>query len=114
MANISEVSDATFDSEVLKSVEPVLVDFWAAWCGPCRAVSPVVEEVAASFEGKLKVLKMNVDQNSETPARYRIRGIPALLFFKEGKVAEQIVGYVPKDAIDQTVVRVLAKQDSSQ
>jgi thioredoxin 1 len=108
MANISEVSDATFDNEVLKSEQPVLVDFWASWCGPCRALSPVVEEVAASYEGKLKVMKMNVDENGQTPSQYGIRGIPALLIFKDGKVAEQIVGYVPKATVDQSVVRVLA------
>jgi thioredoxin 1 len=108
MANISEVSDATFDNEVLKSHQPVLVDFWASWCGPCRAVSPIVEEVAASYEGKLKVMKMNVDENGQTPSQYGIRGIPALLIFKDGKVAEQIVGYVPKATIDQSVIRVLA------
>ena len=107
MANISEVSDATFDSEVLKSDQPVLVDFWASWCGPCRAVSPIVEEVAANYEGKLKVMKMNVDENGQTPSQYGIRGIPALLIFKDGKVAEQIVGYVPKATIDQSVIRVL-------
>ena len=108
MANIAEVNDATFDNEVLKSQQPVLVDFWAPWCGPCRAVSPIIEEVAASFEGKLKVMKMNVDENGQTPSRYSIRGIPALLIFKDGKVAEQIVGYVPKATIDQSVTRVLA------
>ena len=108
MANISEVSDATFDNEVLKSDQPVLVDFWASWCGPCRAVSPIVEEVAASYEGKLKVMKMNVDENGQTPSHYGIRGIPALLIFKDGKVTEQIVGYVPKATIDQSVIRVLA------
>ncbi|WP_263377387.1 thioredoxin [Granulicella paludicola] len=108
MVSIAEVSDATFASEVLASQEPVLVDFWASWCGPCRAVAPIVEEVAATYEGKLKVLKMNVDQNNLTPAQYGIRGIPALLIFKDGQIAEQIVGYVPKSTIDQTVDRVLA------
>lgn len=108
MAGIVEVSDATFDNEVLKSTQPVLVDFWAAWCGPCRAVSPIVEQVATSYEGKLKVMKMDVDQNNQTPARYGVRGIPSLLFFKDGKIADQIVGYVPKEAIDATVTKVLA------
>ena len=108
MANVAEVNDATFDAEVLQSSQPVLVDFWASWCGPCRAVSPVVEEVAANFEGRLKVMKLNVDENSQTTGRYGIRGIPALLFFKDGKIADQIVGYVPKATIDQSVTKVLA------
>jgi len=102
---VREVSDATFEQEVLQSEQPVLVDFWAAWCGPCRALAPVVDELAAQYDGKLKVMKMDVDSNSATPMRYGIRGIPALLLFKAGKVADQIVGYVPKDKIDQSLSR---------
>jgi thioredoxin 1 len=108
MATIVEVSDATFENEVLQSEQPVLVDFWASWCGPCRAVSPIVEDVAASYEGKLKVMKMNVDQNNQTPARYGIRGIPALLIFKNGRIADQMVGCIPKTTIDQSLIKVLA------
>ena len=104
---VSAISDAAFEKEVLQSEQPVLVDFWAAWCGPCRALAPVVDEVATEYQGKLKVMKMDVDANNQTPARYGIRGIPALLLFKDGKVAEQIVGFVPKDTIDKTIAKVI-------
>jgi thioredoxin 1 len=105
---VIEVSDATFDKEVLQSDQPVLVDFWAAWCGPCKALGPIVDEVATQYSGKLKVAKMDVDRNPATPGRYGIRGIPALLFFKGGKVADQIVGYVPKDTVEKSVNRVVS------
>jgi thioredoxin 1 len=107
-AFVTEVSDAEFEKQVLQSETPVLVDFWAAWCGPCRALAPVVDTVAEQYTGKLKVMKMDVDKNNMTPGRYGIRGIPALLIFKGGKVAEQIVGFVPKETIDQALQRVLA------
>ena len=105
---VLEVSDATFDQEVLQSEQPVLVDFWAAWCGPCKALAPVVDVVAATYAGKLKVAKVNVDENGATPSRYGVRGIPALLFFKDGKVADQIVGYVPQDVIEEKIKSLLA------
>ncbi len=105
---VLEVSDATFDQEVLRSEQPVLVDFWAVWCGPCRAIAPVVDSLATTYTGKLKVAKMNVDENGATPSRYGIRGIPTLLLFKGGKVADQVVGFVSQDVIEEKVQRLLA------
>jgi thioredoxin 1 len=105
---ILEVSDATFDQEVLQSEQPVLVDFWAAWCGPCKAIAPIVDNMAVTYAGKLKVAKVNVDENGATPSRYGVRGIPALLFFKGGIVADQIVGFVPQDVIDEKIKNLLA------
>jgi thioredoxin 1 len=100
---VLEVTDANFEQSVLKSEQPVVVDFWAAWCGPCKALSPIVDEVALAYNGKAKVYKMNVDQNSATPMRYGVRGIPTLLIFKGGQVKDQIVGYVPKDTITKAL-----------
>ncbi len=94
--HITAVTDATFEQEVLKASEPVLVDFWAEWCGPCRMVAPILDQVAAEQAGKLKVVKVNVDENPETPAKFGIRGIPTLLLFKGGSVAATQVGAVAK------------------
>jgi thioredoxin 1 len=105
---IMEVNDANFDQDVLKSDTPVLVDFWATWCGPCRAIAPIVEELAKDYQGKVKVGKMDVDANSATPMRYGVRGIPTLLVFKGGQVKEQIVGYVPKEKIKEALDKHLA------
>ena len=105
---ILEVSDATFDQEVLQSAQPVLVDFWAAWCGPYKAIAPIVESLAATYAGKLKVAKVDVDSNSAAPSRFGIRGIPALLFFKDGKVADQVVGFVPQETIEEKIQKLLA------
>ena len=107
MANVFEVSDQSFDAEVLQSPLPVLIDFWAPWCAPCRAIAPVVEELAREYQGRIKVVKMNVDDNQQTPTRYGVRGIPNLILFQGGNVREQIVGAVPRkrlvDAITQVV-----------
>src|SRR5204862_1196775 len=100
---IVEVTDANFDQDVLKADQPVLVDFWATWCGPCRAIAPIVDELAKEYQGKIKVGKMDVDRNNATPMRYGVRGIPTLLVFKGGQVKEQIVGYVPKETIQKAL-----------
>jgi thioredoxin 1 len=89
---VNEVSDHNFESEVLNASVPVLVDFWASWCGPCRMLAPVVETIAEQYNDRVKVLKLNIDDNTRTPAKYGIRSIPTLLLFKEGAVTEQIVG----------------------
>lgn len=99
MAHPTQVSDATFESEVLKASTPVLVDFWATWCGPCRMVAPVVEEIARDYDGKLKVVKLDVDENGGTAAQFGIQSIPTLLLFKDGKAVQRIVGYRPKDRL---------------
>ena len=99
MSNTIELTDGNFSDEVEKSDSPVLVDFWAEWCGPCRMVGPVVDEIAGEYEGKAKVGKVNVDNNPEVSVKYGIRSIPALLIFKNGEVVDQIVGAVPKAQI---------------
>jgi thioredoxin 1 len=98
-ANTADITDASFDSEVLKSNLPVLVDFWAEWCAPCLALAPTLDAVARDYLGRVKVMKLNVDQNISTSSRYNIKGIPTLLLFKGGTVREQIVGAATKDAI---------------
>jgi thioredoxin 1 len=103
-----ELTDSSFETEVLKSTIPVLIDFWAIWCGPCRMVSPIVEEIAGEYAGKLKVGKVDVDSNPSTAMQYGIRSIPTLLLFKDGQVIEQIVGAVPKRVIVDKLSRHLA------
>lgn len=97
---VSDISDAQFQEKVLQSGTPTLVDFWAEWCGPCKAIAPIVSEVATAFEGKLNVMKMNIDDNPETPTQFQIKGIPTLILFKDGKMIDQIVGAVPKDRLE--------------
>ena len=105
--NLIEFTDDNFDTEVLKSKLPVLVDFWAEWCGPCKMIAPIVEEIAGDYAGKVKVGKVNVDFNNQVAMQYGIRGIPALLVFKGGSVANQIVGAVPKNNITEILDEVI-------
>ena len=105
--NTLEVTDQTFEAEVLKSDQPVLVDFWAAWCGPCKMIAPTVEALASEYAGKAKVAKVNVDENQTIPTQYNVRGIPTLLLFKDGKVQEQIVGAASRDAIENMIKKHL-------
>lgn len=104
---MNEVSDATFESEVIKSDIPVLVDFWAPWCGPCKAIGPVLEDVAKGYEGKIKFLKCNVDNNPKIPSNFGIRAIPTLILFKGGQKLDQIVGMVDKSKIQETLNKSL-------
>jgi len=105
---VMEVSDTSFEKEVLQADQPVLVDFWAPWCGPCRAISPIVEELSGAFGNRVKFAKCNVDDNPATPGKYGIRAIPTLIFFKGGNVVEQVTGMVAKSKLEDTINKVLA------
>lgn len=101
----AQVTDANFEATVLKSSIPVLIDFWAPWCGPCRAMGPVIDELAAEYEGKVLITKMNVDDNPATPNKYGIRAIPTLILFKDGEVVEQVTGAVSKSSIKDMIAQ---------
>ncbi len=103
----TDVNDKNFATEVLQSDLPVLVDFWATWCGPCKSIGPVVEELSKEYAGRIKVTKLNVDENPATPGQYGVRGIPTLILFKGGKVLEQIVGAVPKTRLTAMIEKAL-------
>lgn len=104
---VLELSEGTFEQEVVKASVPVLVDLWAAWCGPCRLIAPVVEELAATYAGKLKVSKLNVDDHPEVAARFRVMNIPTLLLFKAGQEVDRVVGVVPKEELTRRIERLL-------
>jgi thioredoxin 1 len=101
--NVAPATDGNFESEVVKSSQLTLVDFWAEWCGPCRLLGPTIEKLADEYTGKIKVFKMNVDENPETPTRFHIRGIPTVIFFKNGQVVDQLVGNHPRETLVQTI-----------
>ena len=96
---VTNISDESFDAEVLKSSVPVMVDFWAEWCGPCKSIAPIIEELASDYEGKIKICKLNIDESPETPTKFSVRGIPTLLLFKNGAVVSQKVGAAAKSQL---------------
>ncbi|HXV19734.1 MAG TPA: thioredoxin [Desulfuromonadales bacterium] len=104
---VMQLSDDGFENDVLKSTTPVLVDFWASWCAPCKAISPVVDALADDYDGKVKIGKLNVDENPATPGKYGVRGIPTLILFKDGKVVDQVVGAVPKNQLEGLIKKAL-------
>ena len=106
MSNAKSVNDGEFAKEVLESAIPVVVDFWATWCGPCQVMGPVVDAVAGEYEGKIKVLKINVDENPVTPSKYGVRGIPTLILFDKGEVVDRIIGAQPKNAVENLLKKV--------
>lgn len=103
--NVVEITDSNFESEVLKSDKLTLVDFWAPWCGPCKIIGPIMEELANDYEGKVKFTKLNVDDNPNTASAYGIRGIPTVIFYKNGEVIEQVVGAVPKSELEKVITK---------
>ena len=107
MADVLQVTDGNFEEEIINSDIPAMVDFWAEWCGPCKMVSPVVEELAKEYKGKIKIASLDVDGNRQTPTKFGIRNIPTLIFFKGGEVSQTIIGAQPKNAIDQELKKLL-------
>lgn len=105
--NVLQVSDGNFDSEVLQSSQPVLVDFWASWCGPCKAIAPVIDALAEQYSGQVRIAKLNVDENPATPGKYGVRGIPTLILFKDGQIVDQLVGAVPRQQLENLLQKVL-------
>ena len=103
MSNIFEIDDDAFEKDVLGSDKPVVVDFWAPWCGPCRAITPIIEELQATYGDTIKFVKVNVDENPLTPSKYGIKAIPTLIFFKDGEIADQITGMVAKAKLEETI-----------
>ncbi|MDX9709596.1 thioredoxin [Trichloromonas acetexigens] len=104
---VVQLSDDSFENEVLKSSTPVLVDFWATWCAPCKAIGPVIDGLAGEYDGKVKIAKLNVDENPATPGQYGVRGIPTLILFKDGKIVDQLVGAAPKSQLENLIKKAL-------
>ena len=105
--NVLAFGDDNFEAEVIKSDLPVLVDFWATWCAPCKAIAPTIDALAGEYAGKVKIGKVNVDENQSTPSKYGVRGIPTIILFKDGKVVDQVVGAVPKSQLEALIAKAL-------